>query len=85
MSKKSGIKKPLNFPHGETRRGDILETKSWLKSLRDIGYLVLFFIELSAILANEYYDYWTDRFNKNAGPFTGGQGFWSKESSDLLR
>ncbi len=37
MSKKSGIKEPLNFPHGETKGGDILETKSWLKSLRDIG------------------------------------------------
>lgn len=37
-----------------------------------IGYLALFFIELSTILANEYYDYGTDRLNKNAGPFTGG-------------
>jgi 1,4-dihydroxy-2-naphthoate octaprenyltransferase len=36
------------------------------------GYLVLFFIELSTILINEYYDYGTDRLNKNAGPFTGG-------------
>jgi 1,4-dihydroxy-2-naphthoate octaprenyltransferase len=37
-----------------------------------LGYLVLFFIELSTILVNEYYDYGTDRLNKNAGPFTGG-------------
>ena len=37
-----------------------------------IGYLVLFFIELSTILVNEYYDYDTDRANKNFGPFTGG-------------
>jgi 4-hydroxybenzoate polyprenyltransferase len=37
-----------------------------------VGYLVLFFIELSTILVNEYYDYGTDRLNKNAGPFTGG-------------
>ena len=37
-----------------------------------IGYLVLFFIELSTILVNEYYDYDTDRLNKNFGPFTGG-------------
>ena len=37
-----------------------------------VGYLVLFFIELSTILTNEYYDYGTDRLNKNAGPFTGG-------------
>ena len=36
------------------------------------GYLVLFFIELSTILTNEYYDYPTDRLNQNAGPFTGG-------------
>ena len=37
-----------------------------------VGYLVLFFLELSTILTNEYYDYGTDRLNKNAGPFTGG-------------
>lgn len=37
-----------------------------------VGYLVLFFIELSTILANEYYDYDTDRLNRNSGPFTGG-------------
>jgi len=36
------------------------------------GYLALFFIELSTILTNEYYDYATDRLNENAGPFTGG-------------
>jgi 1,4-dihydroxy-2-naphthoate octaprenyltransferase len=37
-----------------------------------VGYLALFFLELSTILTNEYYDYATDRLNKNAGPFTGG-------------
>ena len=37
-----------------------------------LGYLSLFLIELSTILTNEYYDYATDRLNKNAGPFTGG-------------
>ena len=37
-----------------------------------LGYAVLFFVELSTILTNEYYDYGTDRLNKNAGPFTGG-------------
>jgi 4-hydroxybenzoate polyprenyltransferase len=37
-----------------------------------LGYLALFFIELSTILTNEYYDYATDRLNKNASPFTGG-------------
>ena len=36
------------------------------------GYLMLFFVELTTILVNEYYDYGTDRLNKNAGPFTGG-------------
>ena len=44
----------------------------WDLKVYMIGYLVLFFIELSTILANEYYDYGTDRLNKNAGPFTGG-------------
>jgi len=44
----------------------------WNLAVYCIGYLVLFFIELSTILANEYYDYGTDRLNKNAGPFTGG-------------
>jgi 4-hydroxybenzoate polyprenyltransferase len=37
-----------------------------------LGYLALFFIEFSTILTNEYYDYATDRLNKNAGPFNGG-------------
>jgi 1,4-dihydroxy-2-naphthoate octaprenyltransferase len=37
-----------------------------------LGYAALFFVELSTILTNEYYDYGTDRLNKNAGPFTGG-------------
>jgi 1,4-dihydroxy-2-naphthoate octaprenyltransferase len=46
--------------------------KKWDPEVYWIGYLVLFFIELSTILANEYYDYGTDRLNKNAGPFTGG-------------
>jgi 1,4-dihydroxy-2-naphthoate octaprenyltransferase len=46
--------------------------KKWDLEVYWIGYLVLFFIELSTILANEYYDYGTDRLNKNAGPFTGG-------------
>jgi len=46
--------------------------KKWDLEVYWIGYLVLFFIEMSTILANEYYDYGTDRLNKNAGPFTGG-------------
>ena len=36
------------------------------------GYSALFLIELCAILANEYYDYDTDRINKNFSAFTGG-------------
>ncbi len=46
--------------------------KQWSLEVYWVGYLVLFFIELSTILVNEYYDYDTDRLNKNAGPFTGG-------------
>jgi len=37
-----------------------------------LGYLVLFLIEFATILANEYYDYPSDRVNKNASPFNGG-------------
>jgi 1,4-dihydroxy-2-naphthoate octaprenyltransferase len=37
-----------------------------------LGYLVLFLIEFATILANEYYDYPSDRINKNASPFNGG-------------
>lgn len=37
-----------------------------------LGYIALFLIELCAILANEYYDYDTDRINKNFSIFTGG-------------
>ena len=46
--------------------------KRWNPEVYWVGYLVLFFIELSTILTNEYYDYGTDRLNKNASPFTGG-------------
>jgi 1,4-dihydroxy-2-naphthoate octaprenyltransferase len=37
-----------------------------------VGYAVLFFIEFSTILTNEYYDYEADRLNKNFSLFTGG-------------
>lgn len=37
-----------------------------------LGYTALFLVELCAILANEYYDYDTDRINKNFSIFTGG-------------
>jgi len=48
------------------------EAQKWNREVYWVGYLVLFFIELSTILVNEYYDYGIDRLNKNAGPFTGG-------------
>jgi 1,4-dihydroxy-2-naphthoate octaprenyltransferase len=37
-----------------------------------LGYLVLFLIEFATILANEYYDYPSDKINNNASPFNGG-------------
>lgn len=37
-----------------------------------IGYLALFLIEFATVVSNEYYDYETDKVNKNYGPFTGG-------------
>jgi 1,4-dihydroxy-2-naphthoate octaprenyltransferase len=36
------------------------------------GLLCLFFIEVGAVLANERFDFETDRLNRNFGPFTGG-------------
>jgi len=37
-----------------------------------LGYLILFLIELCTILANEYFDYPSDRNNANFSIFTGG-------------
>jgi 1,4-dihydroxy-2-naphthoate octaprenyltransferase len=37
-----------------------------------LGYLVLFLIEFCTILANEYFDYESDRQNLNFSTFTGG-------------
>jgi 4-hydroxybenzoate polyprenyltransferase len=37
-----------------------------------LGYLILFLIELCTILANEYFDYPSDRQNENFSIFTGG-------------
>ncbi len=48
------------------------KAQKWDLKVYWVGYLVLFFIELSTIMANEYYDYDTDRLNRNAGPLTGG-------------
>ena len=36
------------------------------------GLACLFFIEVAAVLTNEYFDVATDRHNRNFGPFTGG-------------
>jgi 1,4-dihydroxy-2-naphthoate polyprenyltransferase len=36
------------------------------------GLLCLFFIEVGAVLANEQFDFETDRLNRNFGPFNGG-------------
>ena len=37
-----------------------------------LGYILLFLIELCTVLTNEYYDYPTDRLNRNFSIFTGG-------------
>jgi 1,4-dihydroxy-2-naphthoate octaprenyltransferase len=37
-----------------------------------IGYAWLFFIELSTVLSNDYFDFNTDKQNEYYGPFTGG-------------
>src|SRR5690606_14469820 len=36
------------------------------------GYIALFLIEFATVISNEYYDYETDRINKNYSQFTGG-------------
>jgi 1,4-dihydroxy-2-naphthoate octaprenyltransferase len=36
------------------------------------GLLCLFFVEVATVLANEHYDFESDRRNRNHGPFTGG-------------
>ncbi|KYC45833.1 MAG: Digeranylgeranylglyceryl phosphate synthase [Candidatus Methanofastidiosum methylothiophilum] len=37
-----------------------------------IGYVALFLIEFATVVSNEYYDYETDKINKNYSQFTGG-------------
>ena len=37
-----------------------------------LGYIALFFLEAATVMSNDYYDFDSDRLNKNAGPFTGG-------------
>lgn len=37
-----------------------------------LGYLVLFLFEAATVFLNEWFDYESDRRNRNAGPFSGG-------------
>jgi putative NADPH-quinone reductase/1,4-dihydroxy-2-naphthoate octaprenyltransferase len=37
-----------------------------------LGYVWLFFLEVSTVLSNDYFDYPSDKQNKLYGPFTGG-------------
>lgn len=52
----------------------IAHTQTDLFAIRPFiaGYVCLFFIELITILANEIYDYPSDKINTNASIFTGG-------------
>ena len=37
-----------------------------------LGYLTLFLVEVTTVFLNEWFDFDSDRINRNAGPFTGG-------------
>ena len=37
-----------------------------------LGYVTMFLIEFATVVSNEYYDYETDKINKNYSQFTGG-------------
>jgi putative NADPH-quinone reductase/1,4-dihydroxy-2-naphthoate octaprenyltransferase len=37
-----------------------------------LGYAVLFLVEATTVFLNEWFDFESDRLNRNAGPFTGG-------------
>jgi len=37
-----------------------------------LGYIWLFFVEVSTVLSNDYFDYASDKQNRFYGPFTGG-------------
>jgi 1,4-dihydroxy-2-naphthoate octaprenyltransferase len=37
-----------------------------------LGYLTLFLVEAATVFMNEWFDFSSDRINRNAGPFTGG-------------
>jgi len=47
-------------------------SQKWSLASYLLGYLILFLIELCTILANEYFDYPSDRQNENFSMFTGG-------------
>lgn len=49
-----------------------LKTGTFLTPTYWLGYLVLFFIEAITVLGNEYFDFESDKRNRNFGPFTGG-------------
>lgn len=44
-----------------------------------IGYMALFLIEFATVISNEYYDYETDKINKNYSQFTGGSRMIAEE------
>lgn len=46
--------------------GSLAQDSYWL------GYLVLFWLEVAAVLSNDYFDFESDRINDQHGPFTGG-------------
>ncbi len=37
-----------------------------------LGYLTLFLLEAATVFLNDWFDFDSDRRNRNAGPFTGG-------------
>ncbi len=47
-------------------------SRRWSLASYLLGYLILFLIELCTIIANEYFDYPSDRQNENFSMFTGG-------------
>jgi 4-hydroxybenzoate polyprenyltransferase len=51
-----------------------------------LGYAALFFLEVATVLANDFFDYESDRQNPNAGPFLPATpACWWTASSDLAR
>jgi len=50
-----------------------------------VGYFIIFLIELATVLTNEYYDYNTDKMNKNPTRFTGGSRMLVEKKISLNR